>query len=1195
MKRFSPALLVALLISFPLSFVAGAVQLPAGSEIKGNHEEKDGLVMALPSTTTYAATINGPITAEAPAFVLKGRLGTGGFRISLLDAKGKFIAVGASQLPMFLKPLDVKVGANDLPLHAIAISGWGKYYVRPNPSILNSKMPELRGDEWRTMPDAADYLFTFEMRPTGKGELELWMDGHYLRNVGWADEAVGFQVDLRPGAAVESIRLEALRPPGPLVLPIPRMTSTEKRVEGQVVFTETARVPEQFRNLNGTLVSGVAMEGLGQVRGLMFDDLQSAFWRRHVTNRLQNERMFSVPLATYWRARLLCAVNPGHEGANRFTFRVTRYGRSRGNAMADTIVEVPLTDAAGNPNAVQVGTVTPAGSEKPLPLWLVDVPIKNGLIQDILVDAAIGGVVSGQQDRYLDIELMEPLFRVNEADAFPPPMGLVQRSWQPTASDYKGTDYFRQNAPSLSSSVIVFGALLEKSPASLVVRANTGFQVFYPADEPEWIAKIKADTTGEFTVVWDFADMQGNIVTTGKEEISLASGADGEVKVPIKAEVGWYAARFRLIQGKTELVDSRTSFVMLPPDTRKAGLESPFYGWWFAINQGSDVKLHEAGPLLQRLGIRRSQLSEDMPESESIKYGLSKSTIEWGMPNGGKETLQAFGSHRKTLPEVIDQLEAGIREQMKLWPSMDRMNVFHESGDSGAPFPSEIWGDPARALEQTFTDDNSPEALLQREAGEEVAGRGRAAQDQAAWKKSWPLRMQYLEAMAKMVREKFPQLKLQYGNNGNSLSLVGEIFRQKFPRKFIDTIAIEDLGQTMTPESPVLGNIHSAWYLREVARQMGYGDVPITATTEWIGRMTERLGLQKQAEWKVRDGLIALGYGFDTISIGGLNDAGSGYYQSIWANGGLCYRYPVMAPKPAFLAVAMLTQVLDQAKFQRFVPTGSTVLHVQEFKRGENWVYAVWTPRGTRETSMEFPAGAARTLTSLYGKERQVDGNKVAFTAGTAVQYLSSKEQISGVTAGASTFPEDPRPPTEVETTIPLESMAEVMIVPDKSKEGKYFRREGDFELREVEDPEMGKCLELELKTTTPLKWDMEKEYVYLKLKQPVATKAKNVGLWVKGNGSWARIDILKSRPWGPWADNKNLHFNWPAIGSLNFDGWNFITYPYYDWVREKNESSVNANAVQGIYFNTTRKAILGVETVPIENLKIRFKSILLF
>jgi len=1195
MNRLLSALLSLLLFCPVLPVTARAVSLPPETEITGNYEEVDGWLVALPSDAGYSVSLSGPIAPETPAFVIKARLGPDGIRISLLDENKKFIPMGGSQLPMILKPIDLKSGGIELPRHGISYSGGSVYFVRPNLRMLSPKMAEVRGEGWKLMPDAADYSFTLEMRPTGDGEIEIWMDGHYLRNLGWSATAVDFQVDLRSGSAVESIRLEANRPPTPLVLPMQPMTPFEKRIEGVLAFSDPSRVPEPFRALDGTSVSGVKIAGMGQVRGLIFDDLQSAFWRRHVSHRLEGERLFSVPLATYWRARVLCAIDPDEAGANRFTFRVTRYGQTRGNAMADTIVEVPMEDAVGNPNALKVGTVMVPGSGKPMSLWLVDVPIKNGLIQDLLVDDKMGSPNVGNEHRYLDIELMEPLARVDEADAFPPPTGLVQRSWQPTVSDFKSYDYFKQAEAPLSSSAAVFGILLEKSPATLVLRANTGFQVFYETDKPEWIAKVKADEAGDYLVVWDFADMEGDIVSTGQKSLSLVAGASEDVKVPITEDVGWYAVRFRLLRGKDELVDSRTSFVMLPPDTRTAGLESPYYGWWFAQNQRSDVKLNEAGPLLQRLGIRRSWLMDDMPESESIKYGITKSTIEWGIPNGGKETLQLFGSHQKTLPEVIDQLEAGIRDHVEKWPSVDRMNIFHESRPNGAPFPTEIWGEPARPENQGFADENSPDALMQREAGETVANDRWSEKDQAAWNRSWPLRMQYLDAMAKMMREKFPQIKLQYGNDGNSLALVGEIFRQKFPRKYIDTIAVEDLGQTMTPESPVLGNIHSAWYLREVARQMGYGDVPITATTEWIGRMTERLGLERQAEWKVRDGLIALGYGMDTISIGGLNDVSSGYYQSIWANGGLCYRYPTMAPKPAYLAVAILTQVLDRAEFQQFVPTGSTMLHVQEFKQDDQWVYAIWNVRGTREVTLDFAGGGPRVLTSLYGKERTLEEGSIGLIADEAVQYLRSANQLQSATAGASSFPGDPGPPENVETVIPLESLTDISIVSNPGKTNEYFLREGEFELREVEDPEMGKCLEIELMPTVPLKWDMEKEYVYLHLTTPVPTTAKNAGIWVKGNGGWGDIDIIKTRPWGPWADNSNLHFNWPSIGKLNFDGWNFITFPYYDWVREDGPSAATANTVKGIYLTVPRKVIHGVETVPVGNLKIRIKSILLF
>src|SRR5690606_35754083 len=125
----------------------------------------------------------------------------------------------------------------------------------------------------------------------------------------------------------------------------------------------------------------------------------------------------------------------------------------------------------------------------------------------------------------------------------------------------------------------------------------------------------------------------------------------------------------------------------------------------------------------------------------------------------------------------------------------------------------------------------SPEALL-RQGGVKTPAQEAA---KVAWEKNWPKRIEYLNAMAQMVRTKFPQLKMQYGNDGNSMGILGELLRQKFPRKYIDTIASEDLGQTMTPERDGLGSTQDGWYVRELARKMGYGDVPITATTEWIG------------------------------------------------------------------------------------------------------------------------------------------------------------------------------------------------------------------------------------------------------------------------------------------------------------------------------------------------------------------------
>jgi hypothetical protein len=348
----------------------------------------------------------------------------------------------------------------------------------------------------------------------------------------------------------------------------------------------------------------------------------------------------------------------------------------------------------------------------------------------------------------------------------------------------------------------------------------------------------------------------------------------------------------------------------------------------------------------------------------------------------------------------------------------------------------------------------------------------------------------------------------------------------------------------------------------------------------------------------VRDGLLALAYGYDTISFAGINDAGDGYYYSIWANGGLTERYPIMAPKPAYAAVATLTRVLDRARHQRFVPTGSTVLYLQEFKRNDEWVYVIWTPRGERQIELTFPDGFERQLVDLYGRESRVSGKTVWLNAGTSAQYLVSSSQLAANSAGTSLFAEDhANIALKTEEEIPLQSLATINIASDKAREtasakwdlGKLV--EGNFQIREVNDPEMGQCIEVELLPGRELRLG-EVEYVTLKLANPVTTTAQNAGVWIKGNGSWGEVDLLKNH-WGPWADNGNLHIRWPGEASLNFDGWNFIKYPYYDWVH--SSGPYRNTVVSGLRITFPRTTIVGTERVPVSHQAIRIKSVVFF
>lgn len=1168
------------------SHLAHAALTPVSGEVS----QADGWTTARTKTVFEL-----PVAAEDSVLSLRGKTGKerGAISIAFLGEDGK-TSVNADGKPM----QSLTLAANDLKLYGsdivypdtfIAMRGV-RYFIRPNLKFYRPDHRAKVAEGWDKLPAASEHAFSWQLRRAETGVLQLWFDENLMHEFPPAQIA-RLRVTLAPGASLQELSAAPGTSSTQMVLPVANNPRTQGMENAKLELISKATLPEGLKLSENA--PGIAVANLSIFPSMMTDDLQSFYYRRTAADNLPEQRMFSVPLATYDHASILVAAEDDPAKVDAFTLRVTRYGRSRGDALADTTVYIPASDAEDTKDAKRVGSVTygPENARKKTALWLIRVPIKNGLIQDILYEDTAKNDIMGTAN-YLDVELMDPLYNVEKADAFPPTLEVVRRGYSPANPNYTGWDYYTLRPEPQTSSAHVFGIVLEKSPAQMQVHSNIGAQAFYASDKPQFEAKVVADKAGEYSVAWDYADLDGKIVKSDQKTFNLESGREITVAAPVQLGNGWYAARFRLSDtDKNELIDYRTSFVMLPPDTRKAGLESPFYGWFFNNHGAEKMTLDEIGPLLQRLGIRRVGLPKSMPESETLpKYGFTNSTVNWTLRGQGRQAMGEFSKGEKTLEEAVAMQEATIRETLELWPSIDRMLVFHESGAAGAPFPSELWGQPAVNREH-IRDINSPAALL-RQGGVAVPAEDKA---QVAWERNWPKRIEYLYAMAKMVREKFPQLKMQYGNDGNSMGILGELFRQKFPREYIDTIASEDLGQTIAPERDMLGGMQDGWYVRELAEKMGYGDVPITATTEWIGRMTRNLGHQKQAEWKVRDGLLALAYGYDTISIAGINDASDAYYYSIWANGGLTTRYPTMAPKPAYAAVATLTRVLDQARHQRFVPTGSTVVYLQEFKRGSDWVYATWTPRGQRELKLFFDKNEKRTLIDLYGRESAVSEKEVALTASTSVQYLVSKTQLSSGFLGAASFPADKaKAPEKPMETIALESLDTINIAADDTREKQTAKSnlgkmiEGNFEIREVEDPEMGKCIEVELKPGRNLRLG-EVEYATLKLAKPIKTPAKNAGVWIKGNGSWGSVDILKNH-WGPWADNGNLHMSWPGDASMNFDGWSFIEYPYYHWTHR--EGIYATTTVSGLRISFPRDTLVGTERVAVENQKIRIKGI---
>ena len=135
----------------------------------------------------------------------------------------------------------------------------------------------------------------------------------------------------------------------------------------------------------------------------------------------------------------------------------------------------------------------------------------------------------------------------------------------------------------------------------------------------------------------------------------------------------------------------------------------------------------------------------------------------------------------------------------------------------------------------------------------------------------------------------------------------------------------------------------------------GYKDKPVTLCHEscYPSSNPGNLTLQEQADYLVRHALHALAWKMPQIKLGMISDMGNGTYFSIVGGIGLCRARPELNVKPAFVAVATLTRVLDGARFARAVPLGSPALYGMEFNRPDGTqAHAFWTLRGKRSVRL---------------------------------------------------------------------------------------------------------------------------------------------------------------------------------------------------------------------------------------------------
>jgi hypothetical protein len=997
--------------------------------------------------------------------------------------------------PKKTKPAYEEVQAED---SFVAVSGMNlRLFARPNLFRYTDSQQDDLLKRWDTLPAASHMFMHYEFR-NRPDRVELWINGCYAGVFPAAGGLRQVRVSVPTGAAIKD-QASCQRPAVEekyCALDISRIAKPGAMREARVSLAKGLRrvegVPLIVADGPGNGDVGVVREMKGSW-ALECDEHLS----RTPFDGMPETLHFSVPPAFYHKAHVLCAAESDPRKDAVLTVRMTRFARSgRGDAMSHSSVVLPRGSKAPAGNLRRVGTVAcPAdGRTVEVPLYLAEIDLDVGAILDLLGPHADRDfpMLDG---RYLDIDLLGKIERVKP----------VRDS---------------------TSAVHVFGITLERCPAEFSLVQKQPGNIFYNDEVPETVAAIKAAEPCQTTLSWQITDVSGALVREGRVNLDFAAaGEERQHAISLNApRPGWYGLKFSLAsrrgsengtgsdqddrclshfsesrQAKPFLVHS-AAFAVLGPDRRKAGYDSPYGVWWFGgAHYGcNDVAI--IGPLLHKAGFRKTTFGwTKYTEADFAPWQVTLNQIAW-----------IFKA------DDLDGTEKKVADWRSKFPHCKSILIFHES--YGNYLPAELFG-----VKQE-DDDQTTEKARQRVATATQA--------------------------ARLYREKFPELKIIVGNTSASAAIIASLLRHGFDASLVDYIGIETAaGQTGMPEKPWEGGPQGAYLARDVARRFGH-DLPVTGCYEYTARCERNLGRQKHAEFYVRDILMAHAYNYQHISPGLLYDAGNAYAHTLWGAGGICRRYPLLYPRPAYVALAAVTNALDQVKFRRKVPTGSLTAYVLEFDRADGRrAYAAWTPRAAVELALEFPRDSDLELTDFYGAVTapSVAAGRLTLVAGPAPQYLIASKPL---TAARVVRQITEAAPQGFRVADKLDDASAWSLCQDETltkKTGELPRHvPGKFSLRQVQDEERGRCLELELHGDSGLS-DYIGEYCAIATAKPAPLPGEphTLGLWVKGNSSWGKVVFeFQDAAGNVWRTHGNEWHDWPGELSINFDGWHLIQFP---------------------------------------------------
>ena len=690
----------------------------------------------------------------------------------------------------------------------------------------------------------------------------------------------------------------------------------------------------------------------------------------------------------------------------------------------------------------------------------------------------------------------------------------------------------------LPCGVRIYGITFERAPVKMEVSTDEPGHIFNQPQVPQFnIILTKLSNVRQCEIEAKTTDYYGNTTTFLVSDINLPYGTS--LCVPLKLNVskrGYYDLAITLKINKQPLYTRYTSFALLPRDNRKYRNESPFGTWDFSGGHFTCNDPDIIGPLYVKAGLRYGMFG--FSDESREKYGVIK------------------GNDMKLDPDGIEKLAEKIKTDTSIKPP-ERLMIFHENA---------ISGEHIMRVPDVFTG----RKYILSEAEEKK------------FKEMWDI----AEKTAKAIRKYFPKTEIYFGNGAPQL--LEEFCRNKFPAELLGSRGNEAGNFMRMPETQppdFIANNAGLWMDRMILDYYGYKNTPLRQCYEMCYPNTNpgNLSPETQARYFVRHMMHSLAWRIPIIRTGIITDVGNSYYFSNWGAAGFCYGLPDIRPKPAYVAIATMTQMLDGASFVRPVPTNSVVVYAPEFRRKDKkYVVCLWTIRGERQVKLIFGKTGKATITDLMGNDvpLQIKENSCSVVASVDPIFITSDSEVKNIICGAALMKK--RPVGETFLISNVSNLDDWTIEQDNNRELEIYnftcpRKKGDFRFNIVDSFE-GETNVLQVKPKIPVEGSE-----YLPMYQVLSHKTgieipgvpTKIGLMVNGNGGWGRIIFeLEDASGQRWisigAEQKGEPTRWMADwfkpeefsqlksanlcdwntddvwqrSYINFEGWRYLEFP---------------------------------------------------